>query len=122
MDSIFVNQYGREYEELLAIKEANKALLNTIEQKETSLKNLAKSIEKGMKADLVSELKGDSWVARLVKGLKYKVIRPDYKECFEIAKGKVNGATMAVLEKIVEEHKAAKAVEEELKFSIEKEN
>ncbi len=110
-----------------------KALQETINAKQSEIQSILdelkkmndenssrfKEVEKFMIRFNIKSKKVNNWIAEIKTELKYKVVRPDYKELWESAMTKVNEATKSVLQNLLNIQKDIKSKEVKNQLTIE---
>jgi len=93
--------------------------LGRLNEKEKLANNHIKEIKKYMIRFDIKSRKVEKWVALITEQLKYKTVRPDYKELWLTLLTKVNEATRNVMKAEEELQKKTKAAEKETVLKIE---
>lgn len=115
-----ISEYGKLTDEVEKKYKSIQSVLDEIGKIDNEAKTKYKEINKYMERFRKDEVKSGKWVALLEEKLKYKVVRPDYKELWNNALTKVNSATKKVLNELMNIQKEVKSKEMTNVFSITK--
>lgn len=116
-----IESYGFMQETIEKEQEQIQKALDKIKKMEKENKKRFKDIEKYMKRFNVDEKKVSKWVAKLEETLKYKTVRPDYKDLWSETMKKVNAATQKVMNELKEAQLDVKRTKTQIRLNIQQE-